>query len=98
MHNAVYFLEEFTEDHICIILSRVHGDKMYLVQMHDITLEAIHTVTSFCNIGEMLALRKVTKIEMTKLTGSLSDQRAMTVNTIKDDLVKYACMVISTLR
>lgn len=30
LHNAVYFLEEFTKEHIRIILSRVHGDKMYL--------------------------------------------------------------------
>lgn len=37
LHNVVYFLEDFTEDHIWIILSRVHGDKMYLERMHDIT-------------------------------------------------------------
>lgn len=94
LHNAVYFLEEFIEDHIRIILSRVHGDKMYLEKTHGITLEEINVVTGFCNIGEVSALRKVTKTEMTKLTSSLSNQRVMTVNTIKDDLVKYACMVI----
>lgn len=30
LHNAVYFLEEFIEEHIHIILSRVHGDKMHI--------------------------------------------------------------------
>lgn len=30
LHNIVYFLEEFLDDHIHIILSIVHGDKMYL--------------------------------------------------------------------
>lgn len=94
LHNAVYFLEEFTEDNICIILSRVHGDKMYLEWTHDITPEAIHAVTGFCNIGEVSTLRKDIKTEMNKLTGSLSNQQGMTINPIKDDLVKYACMVI----
>lgn len=37
LHNDVYFLEDFTEDHIRIILSRVHGDKLYLERTHDIT-------------------------------------------------------------
>lgn len=30
LHNVVYFLEEFSDDHIRIILRRVHDDKMYL--------------------------------------------------------------------
>lgn len=42
----------------------------------------------------MLALRTVSKTEMSKLTGLVSDSRGMTINSIKDDLVKYACMVI----
>lgn len=67
---------------------------MYLERMHDITLEAIHVVTSFCNVGEVPDLRKISKMEMTKLTGFVSDSWGMTVNSIKDDLVKYACMVI----
>lgn len=82
------------EDHIRIILSRVHGDKMYLERTHDIMTEAIHAITSFCNTGEVPTLRKVIKSKMTKLTSFVSDQWGMTVNTIKDDLVKYACMVI----
>lgn len=61
LHNEVYFLEEFMEDHIRIILSKVHGDKMYLERMHDIMPEEIHVVTGFCNIGEVPALRKVIK-------------------------------------
>lgn len=93
-HNAVYFLEEFKEEHIRIIISRFHGDKMYLERTHDITPEAIHAMTSFCNVGEVPVLCKITKTKVTELTGSVSDQRAMTLNTMKDDLVKYACMVI----
>lgn len=30
LHSAIYFIEEFIKEHIRIILSRVHGDKMYL--------------------------------------------------------------------
>lgn len=37
LHNVVYFLEEFTKEHTYIILNRVHGDKMYLEWMHEIT-------------------------------------------------------------
>lgn len=94
LHNMVYFLEEFTKYHFRIILTRVHGDKMYLEQTYDSTLEASHVVIGFCNIGNVPALTKVIKTEMTKLTSSVSDQWGTTVNTIKDDLVKYACMVI----
>lgn len=94
LHNAVYFLEEFSDDHIDIILSIVHGDKMYLERTHDITPEAIHAINGFYNVGEVPALRKISKKEMTKLTGSVSDSRGMTFNSIKDNLVKYACMVI----
>lgn len=75
-------------------MSRVHGDKMYLERTHDITPQAIHAVTSFCNTGEVPALRKVSKMEIAKLTGSTSDSQGMTVNPIEDDLVKYAYMVI----
>lgn len=67
---------------------------MYLKRTHDITPEAIYVVTGFCNVGEIPVLRKVTKTKVTELTGSMRDKRAMTVNTIIDDLVKYACMVI----
>lgn len=94
LHNAVYFLEEFSDDHIRIILRRVHDDKMYLVWTHDITPKAIHVVINFCNTGKVPALRKVSKTIMSKLTGSVSDSCGMTINSIKDDLVKYACMVI----
>lgn len=47
---------------------------MYLERMHDITPEAVHVITGFYNIGEVPTLRKVIKTEMTKLTGSMSDQ------------------------
>lgn len=67
---------------------------MYLEKTHDIIAEAIHAVTNFCNIGEVPVLRKITKTKVTKLTGSVNDKREMTSNTIEDDLVKYACMVI----
>lgn len=56
LHNAVYFLKEFIEEHIRIILSRVHGDKMYLEPTNDITPKAIHVVTDFCNVGEVPVL------------------------------------------
>lgn len=80
LHNAVYFLEDFIDDHIRIILSRVHSDKMYLERTHDIMLQAIHAVTIFCNIGDVPALRTVSKTEMSKLTSSVSDSRGMIVN------------------
>lgn len=67
---------------------------MYLERMHDIMPQEIHVVTSFCNIGEVPALRTVRKMEMAKLTSSTSDSRGMIVNPIKDDLVKYSYMVI----
>lgn len=73
LHNVVYFLEDFTDDHIRIILRKVHGDKMYLERTHDITLQAIHAITDFYNIGEVPALRIVSMTEMSKLTRLVSD-------------------------
>lgn len=62
--------------------------------MHDITLEVIHVITNFCNVGEVPSLRKISKMEMTKLTSSVSDQWGVNIDPIKDDLVKYTYMVI----
>lgn len=72
-HNAAHFLEEFLEDHIRIILSRVHGNKMYLERTHDVTPHAIHVMTGFYNVGEVPVLCKITKTKMTELADSMSD-------------------------
>lgn len=40
-HNVAYFLEDFKEAHIRIILSQVHGENMYLEITHTITKESI---------------------------------------------------------
>lgn len=93
-HNAAYFLEDFEEEHIRIILSHVHGENMYLERTHTITKEAIHVVTGFWSTGEVPKLRRFCKETITTLTSSTSDGHAFPINRIKDPAVKLATMVI----
>lgn len=93
-HNATYFLEDFEEEHIRIILSSVHGENMYLERTHTITKEAIHVVTSFWSTGEVPKLRQISKETITTLTSSTSNGNAFFVNNIKDPMVKLATMAI----
>lgn len=53
-HNSAYFLEDFEEDHIRIILSHVHGENMYLERTHTITKESIQAMTGVWPTGERL--------------------------------------------
>lgn len=56
-HNAAYFLEDFEEENIRIILSRVHGENMYLERTHTITKESIQALTGSFSTGEVPELR-----------------------------------------
>lgn len=93
-HNAGYFLENFEEEHVRIILIHVHGGNMYLDRSHTITKEAIHVVTGFWQIGEVPKLRKISQNTIIELTKTTCDSRAMSVNNIQDEVVRYATMII----
>lgn len=93
-HNAAYFLEDFEDEHIRIILSRVHKDNMYLERTHMITKEAIRAITGYCSNGEIPVLRRISKDTGFKLTDSTSNKRTFSINTIRDPAVKLAAMVI----
>lgn len=89
-HNVAYFLEDFEEEHIRIILSHVHLENMYFERTHTITKEAIQVVTGFWSTGEVPKLRRISKETVTTLTSSTSDGRAFSVNNIKEPMIKLA--------
>lgn len=93
-HNASYFLEDFEEAHIRIILSRFHGENMYLERTHTIKKEAIQAVTGYFSTGEVPELRKISKDTVFNLISSTSDGCSFSVNNIKDPAVKLVAMVI----
>lgn len=93
-HNAAYFLEDFEEEHIRIILSGVHGENIYLERTHIITKEAIRVVMVYCSASEIPMLRRISKDTVFKLTGSISDKSAFSINNIRDPMVKLVAMVI----
>lgn len=93
-HNAVYFLEDFEEEHVSIIRSRVHGRKIYLDRSYNITKEAIHVVTSFYQTGEVLELRKILQNTVIELTKTTYDAHATSISNIQDEVVRYARMII----
>lgn len=73
-HNVAYFLEDFEEEHIRIILSRVHDENMYLERTHTITKEAIQAVTNFYSTSEVPVSRHISKDTVYSLTRSTSDK------------------------
>lgn len=93
-HIATYFVEDFEDEHIRIILSQVHRENMYLERTHTITKEFIRVVKSYFSTGEIPMLRQISKDTIFKLTGSTSDKCAFSINNIRDLVVKLSAMVI----
>lgn len=89
--NFVSFEEK---EWVRYVPSRIHHEFIWLDQPYKITPEAIKIVTCLHQIGVKPRLRKVTNPMVTMLTSAKFDGRSMKINTIKDDDVKFAAMVI----
>lgn len=76
------------------VLNKIHHEFIWLDQPYKITREAIRIVSFLNQTGDKLGLQKVTNPIVTKLTSAKFDGRSMKINTIKDDDVKFAAMVI----
>lgn len=76
------------------VLSRIHAKFICLDQPYKITPKAIRVVTCLNQISEKPRLQKVTNLMVNKLTGVEFDGNSMKINTIKDNDVKFAMMVI----
>lgn len=92
-HYAINFLDDFDNELVRFILSRIHDQFMWLDQPHKITKEAIHAVTIFYSTGEVILLRSMPKDNVEKVTGSKWDGKAMPMSNINDPVVKYVLMV-----
>lgn len=92
-HRALNFIDDFKEEHVRYVMSRIHDQFMWLDRPHKITKEAIHTVSGLWSTGEFPILRSISKDEVIQLTKSKWDCYAMMINYIDDPTVKFASMV-----
>lgn len=67
----------------------MHDEFIWLDRPHKITKQAIHVVTFLAETGDVPSLRKVSNDTIVATTGSKFDSRAMTVNDILENNVKF---------
>lgn len=75
------------------MLSRVHGEFIWLDRPHKITKEPIRAITSLPQVGQKPE-KKTSNDQINKLTSATSDSRSMRVITITDKDVKFINMII----
>lgn len=85
---------EFYHEIIRYVLSRVHGEFMWLEHPHKITKDAIWAITSLPQVGQRLDKKKISNNEVTKLTDATIDNRSMRISTIRDKDVQFVNIVI----
>lgn len=87
-------MSEFKDEMIWYVLSRVHGEFIWLDRPYKITKEDIHAITSFPQTDQTPRRKKIPKNEVEKLTGATFDNRSMRISTIRDKVVQFASMII----
>lgn len=87
-------MPEFDDEIIQYVLSRVHGEFIWLDRPHKITKNVIRAITDLPQVGQRLDKKKISNNEVTKLTGATFDNRSMRISTIRDKDVQFASMVI----
>lgn len=88
-------IPQFPEEVVRIVLSRAHGEFLWLDSICKITRQAIRVVTSLPSTGSRLdKTKKIPNKMVTSLTGATSNNRSLRVNDIKDINVRYVSMVL----
>lgn len=87
-------IPKFLDKIVCLVLSKVHGEFMWLDSVFKITKEAIKAFTSLSSIGTRLdKKKKIPNKGVMDLTGATFDNKSLRVNDITDANVKYVSMV-----
>lgn len=84
---------EFEDEIIRYVLSRVHGELIWLDRPYKIMKEAIKAITGLSQIGQHPE-KKISNDQVNKLTGATSDRRSMRVNSITDRDIRFSSMII----
>lgn len=88
-------MPEFSVEVVYYVLSKIHGEFMWLDLVFKITKEAIRFVTGLPSTSSRPdKKKKIPKKEVMSLTRATYDNRSLRVNDIKDKNVKFASMVI----
>lgn len=84
---------EFEDEITRYVLSRVHGEFIWLDRSYKITKEDIQAITGFSSVGQHLD-KKVSNNFTRKITDTTSDKRSMKVSTITNIDIKFGSMII----
>lgn len=88
-------IPQFLEEVVRIVLSRAHGEFLWLDFVCKITRQAIRVVTGLpSTYSRPNKTKKIPNKMVTSLTGATSDNRSLRVNDIKDIKVRYVSMVL----
>lgn len=90
----ILHMPEFEDETVRYVLSRVHGEFLWLDSVYNITKEAIRVVIGLPSIGTRPEKKKIPNKEVMNLSGATSDNRSLKVSDITDNNVKYYSMVI----
>lgn len=91
----ILHMPELSDEVVRYVLSRVHGEFMWLDSVFKITMEAIRDVTGLPSTSSRPdKKKKIPNKEVMSLTGATFDNRSPRVNDIKDKNVKFSSMVI----
>lgn len=86
---------EFLEEVVSIILSRAHGEFLWLDSIYKITRQAIRAVAGLPSTDSRpKKTKKVPNNKVMILTGATSNSRSLRVNDIKDINVRFVSMVL----
>lgn len=85
----------YDEKIIKIVLSRIHGDCLWLDGPYQISKEALRDMTSLCSFETMPTLKSTRNDEEIFFTSIVSSKRAFLIDTIVDLVVWYATMGLS---
>lgn len=75
------------------ILSRVHGELIWLDKLHKITKQEIKAIICLNEIDEVPSLRNIKNQTVMEATSSKHDGRSMTINDIIEYDIKFVSMV-----
>lgn len=88
-------IPKFPKDVIRIVLSRVHGEFLWLDAIHKITKEAVKAIIGLPTTGKRPdKTKKVPNDLVTKLTSATFDKTSLRVNDVKDINVRFISMIL----
>lgn len=88
-------IPEFLEEVVRIVLSRAHGEFIWLDSVTKLTQQAIRVVTGLPSTGSRPnKTKKVPNNTVKTLSGATSDSRSLRINHIKDIIMRFISMIL----